>query len=306
MTELANTMSREMVFLDTLASEARLLTENIAMNMLQLGRVLTEAKALTKHGEWGTWVKKNCDISERYAQQFMAAWERFGARDGVERLGKSKILRLLALPEGKEDEFLESHDVDSMTAREVEAAVKRTRQEMEREIEAERRKRIELENRPIPDEVFDQIRRKDEIIAGMRAEVDRLAGLGQDSVTENNDLRRENARLQAELREQNELCEEQQEDVRRAQEELLDLKSQMAKGDAERKVTGDMSVSVFAGAVRTFIGACARVPHMRRVFTAMSDSEWNEWDELLKTVESWAKDSRKALNAVNAEGGVSA
>ena len=42
--------------LSMLAEEARVYSENIIMNTLNLGRVLTEAKQQVKHGEWGDWV----------------------------------------------------------------------------------------------------------------------------------------------------------------------------------------------------------------------------------------------------------
>lgn len=304
MERLITQEERNMVVLDTLASEARLLTENIALNMLQLGRVLTEAKAIVAHGEWGAWVEGNCDFSERYAQQFMNAWKRYGEKAGMERLGKSKILKLLALPEGTEDKFLEENPVDEMTAREVEAAVKRVRHEMQAEIDREKKLREEAEKKEIPDEIFDSLKKKDEKIAGMTAEIERLSTIGKDTIEEQNALRRENARLKQEIEEQEALSEEQQEAVRRAQAELLNMKSQMARGDAERTVGTELTVSVFAGAVRSFVGTCARMPHMGKTFARMSDKEWEAYSELLNTVESWAVEARRALETVHADGRV--
>lgn len=295
---------KNMVLLDTLASEARLLTENIAMNMLQLGRVLTEAKALVGHGNFGTWVENNCDFSERYAQQFMSAYSRYGEKTGIERLGKSKILKLLALPAGTEDKFLEENNVDDMTAREVEAAVKRVRAEMQREIDKERALREMAEKKEIPDDVFESMRKKDEKIAGMTSEISRLSAIDKENIEEQNALRRENARLKAELDDQNALNEEQQESVKRAQAELLNLKSQIARGDAERNITTELTLAVFAGAVRNFVGTCARMPHMGRAFARMDNAEWEEFSELLNAVESWARESRRALETVHGDGRV--
>ena len=44
------------------------------------------------------------------------------------------------------------------------------------------------------------------------------------------------------------------------------------------------------------------MPHMAATFSAMSDDERMVYDELLTTVESWVKDSRRALDAVTVEG----
>ena len=44
---------------------------------VKVGELLTEAKALVKHGEWGQWITDNCQFSERTAQNYMRIHERF-------------------------------------------------------------------------------------------------------------------------------------------------------------------------------------------------------------------------------------
>lgn len=51
MTELANTQKKEIAVLDNLAMQAKTYIQNARMNLLQLGRVLAEAKPLVPHGE---------------------------------------------------------------------------------------------------------------------------------------------------------------------------------------------------------------------------------------------------------------
>ena len=92
------------------------------------------------------------------------------------------------------------------------------------------------------------------------------------------------------------------EEYNRTQAELLNVKSSIAKGDAERVPLDSLTPEAFASAVRAFIGTCARMPHMTAAFCAMGDDERQEYDELLRTVESWAKDSRRALDTVTVEG----
>ena len=88
------------------------------------------------------------------------------------------------------------------------------------------------------------------------------------------------------------------------QRELLDARSELARGDAERVPADQLTPGAFASAVRQFIGTCARMPHMRMAFAAMDYQEKRTYDELLSTVEQWAMDSRKALDVVMAEGSV--
>lgn len=124
-----------------LAAQARLYSDNLTMNILELGRVFTEAKELVKHGEWGNWLRENSGMGERSAQQFMQVYARFGKKPELISLEKSKLIKMLSLPPGKEEEFIENNDIESMTSREVEAAVKQVRAEMQEVLDSERRMR---------------------------------------------------------------------------------------------------------------------------------------------------------------------
>jgi hypothetical protein len=41
----------------------------------EVGRLLTEAKAIVRHGEWGDWIEKSCNCGVRQAQKYMRAYE---------------------------------------------------------------------------------------------------------------------------------------------------------------------------------------------------------------------------------------
>lgn len=294
MTELANTQKKEIAVLDNLAMQAKTYIQNARMNLLQLGRVLAEAKPLVPHGEWENWVKTNTSMSKRAAEQYMQAYAEFGLNPQIAELGTTKTLKLLPLTEDEREKLLSKNDVSSMSTRQLDEAIrkqkqealKEARQEVQGELEKERTARIAAEQRAkaaksrlpeVTKELSDKLRSHKE-------QMERLT--------------RENSILKQEIRERDEELEEQQADYNRAQEELLNIKSQVAKGDAERVPTDQLTVDAFASAVRAFIGACARMPHMSATFSAMSQIDKNEYDELLRTVEAWAKDSRKALDSV--------
>ena len=288
MTELANTQRNEVAVLDSLAMQAKICIQNARMNLLQLGRVLTEARPLVPHGEWENWVKTNTSMSKRAAEQYMQAYQEFGLDPQIAELGTTKTLKLLPLTEDEREKLLSENDVSSMSTRQLDEAIrkqkqealKEARQEVQGELEKERTARIAAEQRAkaaesrppeIPKELSDKLRDHEE-------KLERLT--------------RENSGLKQEIRERDEELEEQQADYNRAQEELLNIKSQVAKGDAERVPTDQLTVDAFASAVRAFIGACARMPHMSAAFSAMSQIDKNEYDELLRTVEAWAKGIR--------------
>lgn len=294
MTELANTQKKEIAVLDNLAMQAKTYIQNARMNLLQLGRVLAEAKPLVPHGEWENWVKTNTSMSKRAAEQYMQAYAEFGLNPQIAELGTTKTLKLLPLTEDEREKLLSENDVSSTSTRQLDEAIrkqkqealKEARQEVQGELEKERTARIAAEQRAKaaksrPPEVTKELSDK---LRSHKEQMERLT--------------RENSILKQEIRERDEELEEQQADYNRAQEELLNIKSQVAKGDAERVPTDQLTVDAFASAVRAFIGACARMPHMSATFSAMSQIDKNEYDELLRTVEAWAKDSRKALDSV--------
>ena len=310
MNEIANTQQAGLTPIAVLAEEARIYSESMAMNMLNLGRVFTEAKKQVAHGEWGDWVQRYSGMSVRSAQQLMAIYSRFGDKPAFAGVEKSKMYKMLALPEGTEESFAEKNDLSAMTSREVEEAVKRVREQANEEIRRERAARKaaeeraeELSARPpeVPEEVSAALKSKDAMIEQQKQELERIAATGRDSVAEANRLRSDNNRLRRELNENAELLEETQQECNRAQAELLNLQSTVAKGDAERTPCDELTTDTFAAAVRQFIGACARMPHMGRTFGMMRPEEYHVYDELLRTVEGWAKDARKALDTIGYE-----
>ncbi|MBR6569513.1 MAG: DUF3102 domain-containing protein [Clostridia bacterium] len=307
MSELVAVNHGDLTVLDGLALEARMYSEAMAMNMLQLGRVLTEAKKLVKHGEWTEWIHTNAHMGETTAQNMMRAYRRFGSIQAIEGIEKSKVIKMLSLPSGTEEEFLEENDVNAMSAREVEQAVKKVRQEAEAQLAAERNARLaaeervqELMDRPpeLPEEVKARLKTQADTIESQNSEISRLAGIGRSTLEETNRLRRENASLQREVAERDDMLAETQQEYDRLQSDLLNMQSMAAKGDAERAPADSLTLDVFAGAVRQFMGVCARMPQMHSRFGTMILAEKDDWDELLRVIEKWAKDSRSAMNTI--------
>lgn len=326
MTELANTTQGELSLLDSLAVQAKTCVLSARMNLLQLGRVLTEAKPLVPHGEWEAWVKTNAEMSVRAAQSYMQAYATFGLNPDIAKLGTTKTMKLLPLSEEERETLFAENDVETMSTRQLDEAIRRQREIITREaqaaiadakeaaqveVERERKARIAAEKRADAAES-----REPDVSIAAREEIDRaqatikeqqekiaaLTKAEQDRYRQHQEALCENRRLQQEVHERDELIEEQQEDYNRVQAELLNAKSAIAKGDAERIPSDQLTPDVLASAVRAFIGAVARMPHMTVAFSRMGYEERQEYDELLKTVESWAKESRRALDTVEVEG----
>lgn len=117
----------------TLQSQARGIILSYA---IEIGRRLEEAKAMLPHGEWGTWLKRELDYSPSAAQNFMKVYREYGDSQqslfgGIPKsqtfgnLTFSKALSLLAIPDEEERaRFAEENDVEHMTTRELNEALK--------------------------------------------------------------------------------------------------------------------------------------------------------------------------------------
>lgn len=297
MNEIATSVNSSPAVLDGLAQEAQYYATSFTNSILQLGRVFCEAKQLVEHGKWMDWVKDNTGFSTRTAQQFMQAYTRFGSNEKARQIGdRSKLVKMLSLPAGTEDDFLENNDVSDMSTREVEEAVRRVREEMQAKIDEANAAREAAENQEpeLPDEVQKELSR-------LNGEVDRLTITSDDAVKRANELQTANSLLQREISEQNQMMGEAQLEREGLEKELLTLRKQIADGDAERGPVNEFTVDVFEAAVREFIGTCFRMPSMHHVFAKMTNADKNRYNAHLRTIEKWAADSREALNAIACE-----
>lgn len=128
----------------TLQRQAQVVVLNYA---IEIGRRLTEAKSVLNHGEWGEWLKNEVSFSQSTANNFMRIYERYGddqvslfgdaKSETLGNLPYTKALKLLAVPEDEVDEFIETHDVENMSTRELEQAI-RERDEARKALEEEK------------------------------------------------------------------------------------------------------------------------------------------------------------------------
>ena len=278
--------------LDGLAIQARLLTQSLALNYVQLGRVLCEAKALVKHGEWGKWIAENAPVGERAAQNMIQVYKRFGGNPSFTQIESSKLVKLLALPDGSEDDFASENNINDMSARDVEMAIKA-------------KKGIVSEGDCAPpmfsDEAFEKLREKELEANTLRSEIDRTTETAKEAVLNLREANEENARLRSQCRMNDEMLEEQQASLKQAQAELLKLKSGIARNEVETLPDEGFMPSAFATAVRQFMGACQAMPHMGRAFSIMDDDAVQSVTTNLTIVENWAIGVRGALNVIQGE-----
>ena len=100
---------------------------------VEIGRRLKEAKALVAFGEWAEWLEKNVEYSQRTATDLMALADGYGNANWqtFANLGYSQAVVLLGLPETAREEFVESHDMDDITVRELQEQVRELREQLD-------------------------------------------------------------------------------------------------------------------------------------------------------------------------------
>lgn len=137
---------------DIIGAEIRGLTQQAKSMTLwfgiEIGRRLTEAKALLEHGQWLPYLKEQTEFSQPSASRLMRLYDEYGAKQtnlfGAElnystlnNLSISNALRLLAVPEDEREEFAEKHDVEHMSARELDELIKQRDEAEQRAARAE-------------------------------------------------------------------------------------------------------------------------------------------------------------------------
>lgn len=132
---------------ETVTLEIRTLQRQAQQIMLgyavEIGRRLEEVKAILPHGQWGDYLKNEVDYSQSTANNFMRIYREYGAAQqslfggeaksqAFANLTYTKALRLLAIPNEEErEQFMAEHDVEGMSNRELDKALKEREEALE-------------------------------------------------------------------------------------------------------------------------------------------------------------------------------
>lgn len=115
---------------------------------IEIGRRLTEAKALVPYGGWGEYIEKELEYSQSTAQNFMRIFDEYGAAQQslfgpvaesqtLGNLSYTKALKLLAVPREEREEFAREVDAEHISSRELQAAIRARDEALKRAESAE-------------------------------------------------------------------------------------------------------------------------------------------------------------------------
>lgn len=197
---------------------------------IEIGKRLNEAKALVPYGSWGQWLEENVDYSERKAQEFMAIADEYGrgeTRALAEIQNKTQAILLLALDAGERDKFVQEHDMETISTRELEDEIRRLKEE-------NARKQLTIDEllgtpaQPVADPVTMVSSQEVEAAQASAAEADRAAQEAREQLA---DAKKS---LQSAREQVAEAEKRREEDVRREREEAETAKKARDRFKAEK------------------------------------------------------------------------
>jgi len=225
----------------------------VLFNSIEIGRRLAEAKLIIKHGEWGDWLSKSVDYSQRTASNLMGIFEQYGTSQitffcdnaksqALANLSYTQAVALLGIPMEEREAFIQENDIDGMTTRELQQAVKE-KQELEaklREVEAGwvGTKKISEKNKLLAEAAAEESKRllKEKVQAESDKQVAEAAveKLQADLKEERKKSKKEISRLESSIAETNKQLAEAQatgnnEEVERLQETIEKTNSELSE-----------------------------------------------------------------------------
>lgn len=102
---------------------------------VEIGRRLEEAKTLVPHGNWANWLKEKVNYSQSTAENLMRISKEYGDEQvnlfsgeaksqTFANLTYSQAVALFALPSEERADFVQENDIENMTSRQLQDAIK--------------------------------------------------------------------------------------------------------------------------------------------------------------------------------------
>ncbi len=196
-----NEMEKTERTVDTVTLEINTLHRQAQQMMLgyviEIGRRLVEVKGMLPYGSWGTYLAQRTPYSQSTANNFMKIFQEYGDEnlslfeEGTKsqtfgKLSYTQALALLALPADEREEFSRENQVENMSSRQLQEAIKERNQARE---EAQRLKNAarDLEEAKASLAHAEQSRAKME--EDMRLLNQRLEDMNQEAAQKDEELR---------------------------------------------------------------------------------------------------------------------
>lgn len=153
----------ELANLDQIVAEIKFFENQAVVSYWEIGKRLSQAKEQVGHGEWISWIEKNLNYTRRTASSLIKVYESYPNGNTSSHLNFSKVLALTSIKDEEErQDFIDSHEVEDMTTRQLQAEIKEFKKGLE-----EKEKQLEestAANKLLADKVVELEQREPEII----------------------------------------------------------------------------------------------------------------------------------------------
>ena len=115
----------ELVSLNQIVSEIKFFENQAVVSYWEIGKRLAQAKEQVGHGNWEDWVDENLGYTTRTARRLIQVFNDYSNPTALSDLNMTKALALTSIKDEEErQDFIESHEVEDMTTRELQAEIK--------------------------------------------------------------------------------------------------------------------------------------------------------------------------------------
>ena len=284
---IENTASRNTIQntgLDTLVAEIKILSQQTAANIIEIGKRLNAAKVQVEHGEWGAWLESNFEFTERTAQRFMKAANEFSKTTALSDLSPTKIFALLDVPAADREAFIaQPHDVggeqktvDEMTSRELAQAIKALKDaerdkaakdsEIQRQAQKLQKLESDLEQSMVAQKMLADLKKPETITVEKKIEV------------KPPDYEKMKFRL----------------DTLENENKLLKLQADTRTED-ERRKDRQIKAENFVWKIRSFVSDMASIGYIGSGYARLSQQGQKDYEQAISSLEKLCRDMRDQL-----------
>lgn len=105
--------------LNNITDEILVLKNNIALNIIEIGKKLNTVKENIEYGEFCNWIEDKVQFSQRTANNFMKIAKEFSNSQHVSNLGTRKLMLLAGIENEIREEIIEENNLESITSNEL-------------------------------------------------------------------------------------------------------------------------------------------------------------------------------------------
>lgn len=153
----------EITNLNQIVAEIKFFENQAVVSYWEIGKRLSQAKEQVGHGNWGKWVGNNLGYSTRTAGRLIQVFNDYPNPTALSDLNMTQALALTTIKdEDERQDFIDSHEVEDMTTRQLQAEIKEYKAGLE-----EKEKQLEesaAANKRLADKVIELEQREPEII----------------------------------------------------------------------------------------------------------------------------------------------